>query len=47
VITLGLPLANGAAARGELAHHALVVVMACTVAVALLVAIAQIRKRTT
>ena len=46
VITLALPLANGAAARGEFAHHAILVVFACTVAVALLVAIAHTRRRT-
>lgn len=47
VITLGLPLANGAAARGEFVHHALLVVAACTIAVALLAAVAHTRRRTT
>ncbi|HUS31694.1 MAG TPA: exosortase K [Kofleriaceae bacterium] len=46
VITLGLPLANGAAARGEFAHHALLVVTACTVVVALLLGVAHYKRRT-
>ncbi|HSD86929.1 MAG TPA: exosortase K [Kofleriaceae bacterium] len=35
VITLGLPLVNGAGARGEFAHHAMWVLMACAVVMAL------------
>ena len=47
VITLALPLANGAAARGEFVHHALLVVTACTVAVALLFLVDHYKRRTT
>jgi exosortase K len=46
VITLGLPLANGASARGEFAHHALLVLAACTVFIALLALVAHTKRRT-
>jgi len=46
VITLGLPLANGAAARGEFAHHALLVVIPCTIAFALVAVVAHYKRRT-
>ena len=46
VITLGLPLVNGAAARGEFAHHALWVMATCAVVFALHAFVAHHRRTT-
>jgi exosortase K len=44
VITLGLPLANGAAARGDFVMHAVWVLAACAVVLAIAFAIQRLRR---
>ena len=44
VITLGLPLANGAAARGDFVMHAVWVLAACAVVLAIAFAISRLRR---
>ena len=44
VITLGLPLANGAAGRGDFVMHAVWVITACAIVLAIAFAIARFRR---